>query len=64
MWWSVKMTSPKEIHVYPATEAHVLKADRCACRPEVRQAGAVKMIVHKKCTPAPLKPAYKAHWLR
>lgn len=64
MWWCVKMVSPKEIHVYPMEDNHILSAQQCQCVPEVRHTGAGKMIVHKKCTPAPLKPAYKAHWIQ
>jgi hypothetical protein len=63
MWWCVKMTAPNEVHVYPMSESHILNADLCNCLPEVRRAGAVRMVVHKKMGTSPLKPAFRAHWI-
>jgi hypothetical protein len=65
MWWYVKQVAHKEIHVYPVQErCHLLLADLCDCRPEVRYAGGVRMVVHKRvASPSPLKPAFPAHWV-
>jgi hypothetical protein len=61
--WCVKMISPKEVHVFPLEEMHILDAMLCNCLPEVRYAGSGKMVIHKKLGTSPLKPAFKAHWI-
>ena len=67
MWWCVKMTSPKEVHVYPFDEAreHTLRVDDqlCNCMPEVKNTSGGQMIVHRKIHEPRITPLRKAHWI-
>jgi hypothetical protein len=66
MWWCVKQTESREVHVYPFDERHkhVLENGSCSCLPEVKQttAGSLRVIVHKKIGPS-IKVRRKAHWI-
>jgi len=64
MWWYVKQVSPREVHVYPSQQKTHRLVVTCPCQPEVRYGGGVKMIVHKSVSRSPLKPAFRAHWVR
>jgi hypothetical protein len=63
--WCVKMTKPKEVHVYPLVDrvAHLLSAELCRCWPEVRHVDGAVMIVHKWMGQPPVKLIYQAHWI-
>jgi hypothetical protein len=65
MWWSVKQTSAKEVHVFPLEEEreHVLDDGLCRCIPEVKISTSGSMVVHKKKRSGKTL-TFRAHWIR